>query len=230
MTLAVPRSNWQIQENRFRELSFEEVQYKLTRTYQFTEPRAPAAVSTLEISCYVSIEWSDGSIYAFVDLSLRPHVYLGLGQLPVPEEGMITAPFFVWLVTEGEGTEESPLMQGGGCKVSWYSSGDEHPDDPELAEMRVIGPKGCEIPLLRALGSGKEMTFTIMGDTAPKRKLQLRLPNDGQFGRAYDDICNRLRRGYESRDYVRESRAYERAHQQAIRGDGLMGFLRRLFN
>src|SRR2546425_10211699 len=109
MTLAVPRNNWQIQENRSRQqswngTSWDEVTYKLTRIYEFTDSRASATVSTLEISCSVCVELS-GSIYASVNFSLRPHVYLGLGQLPAPEEGMITAPFSVWLVTEGEGTE-----------------------------------------------------------------------------------------------------------------------------
>jgi hypothetical protein len=228
MTLAVPRSNWQIEESRSEIIGAgpEEVRYKLTRIYEFTEPRAPATVSTLEISSNVCIEWR-GNIYASLDFNLRPHVYLGLGQLPSPEEGMKTAPFSVWLVAEGEGTEASPLMQGGVSKVSWYSDGDEEPDDPELALMRVVGPEGCEIPLLRALGSGKEMTFTIVGDTEPKTKLQLRLRNDGEFRRVYADICNRLKRGYERGGYVRENRAFE----QTMRGEGrVMGFLRRLFD
>jgi hypothetical protein len=151
--------------------------------------------------------------------------------LPAPEEGMITAPFSVWLGSKGEGTQASPLMEGGECKLTWWSSGDDDPDDPELAEMRVeFGSEGQLVPWLRVLGSGKEMTFTIMGDNEPKRKLQLRLPNDAKFGRAYAGICNELRRGFESRDYVREHRTYERVFEQIRRGDGgLKGFLRRLF-
>lgn len=229
MTLAVPRSSWQVQENRFRQeswngTSWDETTYKLSRIYEFTDPRTPATVSTLEIACPVSIELS-GSIHSYVDFQLRPHVYLGLGKLPAPEEGMIAAPFSVWLITEGEGTQASPLIQGGVCKVSWYSTGDDEPDDPELVLMRV-GPMQDEIQCLRVLASGKEMTFTIMGDTEPSKKLQLQLPNGGEFRRLWDDVCNRLRRGYESRNYVRESGDY----RQPSRGGGLMGFLGRLFN
>jgi hypothetical protein len=219
MTLALPRSNWQIQENRHRD----ETTYVLTRTYEFADPRAPATASTLKIACPVGISPA-GHIHSYVNFELRPHVYLGLGQLPPPEEGMITAPFSVWLIIKGEGTEASPLMQGGACKMSWYSMGDDEPDDPELALMSVISMDD-EIQCLRVLASGKEMTLTIMGDTEPSRKLQLRLPNGGEFRRLWDDVCKRLRREYESRGYVRESRDY----RQPSRGDGLMGFLGRLF-
>jgi hypothetical protein len=90
--------------------------------------------------------------------------------------------------------------------------------------MRVIGQQG-EIPCLRALESGKEITLTILDDKEPtKRKLQVRLPNDGEFRRVYADICNRLS---ESRGYVREN---ESPFEQAIRAYGLMGFLRGLFS
>jgi hypothetical protein len=166
-----------------------------------------------------------GNIHSYVDFTLRPHLYLGLGQRPPPDAGMIKAPFSVWLVTQGEGTETSPLIQGGACKVFWDSIEDDEPDDPELVWLRVISMED-EIQCIRVLVSGKEMTFTIMGDTEPSRKLQLRLPNGGEFRRLWDDVCNRLTRHHASNVGEHASRY----GQSASRGDGLVGFLRRLFD
>jgi hypothetical protein len=229
MTQAVPRSNWQVQEHRYQQ--GDDIEFILGRIYEFTDARTPATVSTLEIRCPVTISLS-GNIHSYVDFNLRPHLYLELGKLPSPERGMIRAPFVVWLTSEGEGTEASPLIQGGPCKVSWYSDGDEEPDDPELALMRVTA--SGEIQCLKVLWSGKQMTFTIMGDSEPSteargdevddrlptsRKLQLQLPNDGEFGRLYGDICNRLKRHHASR-----------FGEPASSSEGVVGFFRRLFN
>jgi hypothetical protein len=207
-----------MQENRYGN-RWDEITYTLTRVYEFADPRAPATVSTLEIECPVSISGFEGYIHSYVYFTLRPHVYLGLGQLPAPEEGMVTAPFSVWLVTEGEGTQASPLIDGGVFKVRWESIGDDEPDDPELARLWVSSMED-EIRCLRVIASGKEMTFTIVGDTEPAMKLQLRLPNGKEFRQLWDDVCKRLRRQHASG--VPE---YYWSREPA----GLVGWLRRLF-
>ena len=101
----------------------------------------------------------------------------------------------------------------------WHSIGDEEPDDPELLPLQVSGMED-EVQCLRVLASGKEMTFTIAGDTEPSKKLQLRLPNGKEFRRLWDDVCKRLRRqhasGVPEYYWMREP-------------TGLVGWLRRLF-
>ena len=104
MTLAVPRSNWQLQENSYGD-AYHEKRFKLTRIYEFADPRATTTVCTLQIACAgISISLA-GHVHAYVDFNLRPHRYLGLGQLPPQDDGMITAPFSVSLITEGAGTK-----------------------------------------------------------------------------------------------------------------------------
>jgi hypothetical protein len=140
----------------------------------------------------------------WIDFELRPHLCLR-PQLPRPDDQVTdddvdaaleralanTVPFSVWLITEGEGTEASPLIEGGvGCKALW--DGDEAQDDPESLRLTVWNQPDV-IQCRRALASGKEMTFTIMGDTEPSRQLlQLRLPSDGEFRRLWDDVRGRL--------------------------------------
>jgi hypothetical protein len=189
MTLAVPRSNWQLQENSYGD-AYHEKSFKLTRIYEFADPRATTTICTLQIACAgISVSLA-GHVHAYVDFNLRPHRYLGLGELPPQDDGMITAPFSVSLIAEGAGTEDSPLLQGGvWCKVFWSSDDDE----PELLPLRVRSIED-EVQCLKAMQVGKDMTFTILAETEPYQKLQLRLPNDGEFRRLYGDICNRLKR------------------------------------
>jgi hypothetical protein len=216
MTEAVPCGKWQVQERRVYE-DRDETEFTLSRIYEFTDARSPATVSTLKIESHVSISLM-GELHAYLDFELRPHIYLGLGQLPLPDDGMIRAPFSVWLLSGGgEGTEASPFFEGGACEVFWYSSGDEEPDDPEMALLRVISMQD-EIQCLKVLGCGRQMTFTIMRDSEPW-KLQLELPNDREFRRIYSDICDRLKRQHANR-----------FSQPASSNDGLLGFFRRLFN
>jgi hypothetical protein len=198
MTLAVSRSNWQVQENREDSLVF-----NLSRIYEFADPRAPATLPTLKITCPVRIAERSGHIYSpWLEFELRPHLCLRPGQLPddqvidnldaaIEHARASTVPFSVWLITAGEGTETSPLLEGGvGCKALWH--GDEDEEDPESLRLTMMNQPDV-IQCLKVLASGKEMTFTIMGDTEPSNQLlQLRLANDEEFRRLWDDVRGRL--------------------------------------
>jgi hypothetical protein len=137
MIEALPRGKWQVQEHRVYQ-DRDETEFTLSRVYEFTDARAPATVSTLKIECPFSISLM-GELHASINFELRPHIYLGLGRLPAPEDPNTKLPFSVWLISGGgEGTDASPFFQGGPCEVFWQSSADDELDDPELALMSVI--------------------------------------------------------------------------------------------
>jgi len=161
----------------------------LSRTYNFSNVPSPGMSTSLRIECHLS-KFLSGFICTEFIFCLRPYLYLMPSQQPF-EDHYVPAPFSVTLwVAGGAGTEASPVMEGGQFKgLSGFSVEDE----PETAFL-VMGRQDYVMLCVRAIASGREMTFTL-SDEAEGAKLRLRLPNDLDFYFLYAKLRDKVALG-----------------------------------
>jgi hypothetical protein len=158
----------------------------LIRTYKFSNLPSPEMTTSLRIECRLSKSPS-GFIGTEFTFCLQPYLYLMPNQRPF-ENHFVTAPFSLTMwATGGAGTEASPLVEGGQFEVRGYSVEDE----PETAFLYFGGPRENVMLCLRAIASGREMTFTL-SDQAEGAKLRLRLPNDRDFYFLYAKLRDKV--------------------------------------
>jgi hypothetical protein len=177
-TPSVDVSKWQ----------FRAEENKIIRVYNFSGLPPPETNVSFRIECSVS-RYLSGSLDTILHFYLRPYRYLRLGQLR-PDEGLVKAPFSLWLVAAGSGagTEASPLVQGGMFEVQWCSSWstEENPDEEDPDEVLLNVTRREDVMLcVRTISLGKELTFTLWDQTG---KFQLRLPNDQEFQKLYNKL------------------------------------------
>jgi hypothetical protein len=160
----------------------------LIRTYKFANVPSPEMSTSLRIECRLSKSPS-GFIATEITFCLQPYLYLMRNRRPF-EDHFVPAPFSVALwAAGGAGTEESPVMEGGSFNVSGYSIEDE----PETAFL-VFGRQDDVMLWVRAIASGREMTFNLSGE-AEGAKLRLRLPNDLDFYFLYAKLRDKVALG-----------------------------------
>jgi hypothetical protein len=117
---------------------------------------------------------------------LTPYLYLIPDEEPF-ETHLVKAPFTLGLVADGsgQGTEASPLVQGGMFEVN--ASGNED-SIPDTVILQIISSRDTALAV-RTLALGKDLTFTLIDyDTEPPVKLRLRLSGDPNFAPLYERL------------------------------------------
>ena len=152
---------------------------KLIRTFEFSGLPPPETTTALRIECVLS-KYASGFVDTHLRFFLRPYLYL----LPSPqpfEDHLVEPPFSVGLVADGSSGEM--LVDGGVVRVSACSIEDE----PDTAMLDVASTEDVAL-CVRAISSGKELTFTILGQPEASVRLRLRLHNDREFQQFYDGL------------------------------------------
>jgi hypothetical protein len=157
---------------------------KLVCDYEASGVLPPHVKTFLRIECSVS-RYLSGKLDTNLYFQVTPYLYLRPDQEPF-EAHLVKAPFMLGLVADGsgQGTEASPLIQGGMFDVN--ASANE--DVPDTAILGIISSRDTMLAV-RTLALGTNLTFTLIDyETEPPVKLRLRLTGDTNFSSLYDRL------------------------------------------
>jgi hypothetical protein len=157
---------------------------KLVCDHEVSGVLPPHTKTSLRIECSVS-RYLSGTLDTNLYFYVTPYLYLMPDEEPF-EAHLVTAPFVLGLVADGsgQGTEASPLVQGGMFEVN--ASADE--DVSDTAILNIISSRDTMLAV-RTLALGKDMTFTLIDyETEPPVKLRLRLTGDRNFASLYERL------------------------------------------
>jgi hypothetical protein len=166
---AVKSPGWKIEEN------------KLIREYKFSQLPPPETETYLRIQCSLSRQLN-GFVSIHLNFCLRPYLYLMPDRLPF-ESHIVGAPFALSLFASGSGagTQESPIFRGEMSGVAAYEG------EPGTAVL-FTDIQSTVVNWIKAISTGEELIFAIVDQETDNTKLRLRLPNDREFQKLYENL------------------------------------------
>jgi hypothetical protein len=149
---------------------------ELSRSYDLSGLAPPNTTATLRIVCKLESEGLEGGLEAEVGgLRLYRQLRFYLRPFRLPHD----ASFVMGLSTVDR-------SKGGEFDVR------ASPVDHDTSVFAGFGGRNDVRTCLDVIMSGHDMTFTIADET--ESLVNFRLPNDGEFKRLVDEICDRLAR------------------------------------